>query len=131
MSLRGWTALASLVVGLVHVAAGVAHDVGVTAVAMRRDGLFDTRHTVLLTVGWTLLAPGIGFLAAAPAIRRGRAWGYAVALVAASFLLVEFVLLGGALGTLAQDIPAWAGAVGFIILVAVAWRREARATPAA
>lgn len=123
-SLRGWTALASLLVGLVHLAAGLAHSVGATAVAMRRDGLFDTRHTTLLVVGWTLLAPGIAFVAAAQGIRRGRAWGYATALIAASFLLVEFALLGTALGTPAQVVPTLAAAVAFLVLVALAWRRE-------
>lgn len=124
MSLRAWTALASLAVGLVNGGAGVAHAVGVTNAALARDGLFDARHTTLLVIAWTLLAPAAALLAGAYGMWRGRAWGYAASFVAGFFLLVEFALLGGALGTPAQTAPALAGAVAFLVLVGVAWKRR-------
>lgn len=124
MTLRRWSAGATLVVGLANLAGGLAHVVGVTRTAMLRGGLFDTRHTVLLAVGWSLVGPALAMLAAVRPMGHGKRWAYPLAMLPASFLLVELVLLGSSLGTPGQYLPAWAAAVGYLALVGHAWRRE-------
>jgi hypothetical protein len=107
-------------------AGGIAHVVGVTRSALARDGLFDARHVTLLVIGWSLLAPAAGLVAAGAGMARRRAWAYPTALALGAFLLVELVLLGSTLGTPAQALPAYAAALACLALWAVAWRRGGR-----
>lgn len=122
-ALRRIGAFACALVGLVTLGAGVAHAVGVTRVAAASGALFGARHVVLLVVGWSLIAPAAGLVAAGVAMWRGRAWAYPMALALGAFLLVEFVLLGSTLGTPEQSLPAYAVAVACLALWAAAWRR--------
>lgn len=122
--LRVASVVATVVVALSFGIGGIAHIVGVTHAAIARGGLFDARHALLLVVGWTLVAPAVGFGASALAMWRGRAWAYGAALALAAFLLVEMVIVGSSLGTRSQTLPAYAAALGYLALVALSGRRD-------
>lgn len=57
-------------------------------------------------------------------IARGRTWALPTVLAIGSFLFEEILIVGGALGTREQTVPAFAAPALYLPLWAAAWRRE-------